>query len=126
VVGSTDLLAPGGWDRADWLIRQAIIRLRPAVMISGGAPGIDSLAEYIGGLFGYTEAAGTMIVHRPRHQRWAPDGFKARNLLIAQDCTHLLRITCYRSRTYGSGWTADRAEEAGAEVARRVIAPLDG
>jgi len=125
IVGSTDLLAPGGWDRADWLIRQAIVRLRPDVVISGGAPGIDSLAEYIAGQFGYTEAAGSMVVHRPQHQRWRPDGFEARNLLIARDCTHLLRISCYRSRTYGSGWTADQAERAGAEVVRRVIGPIE-
>lgn len=88
----------------------------PDLVISGGAKGIDSLAKVradIGGI--HTR------IHLPKNNRWKPDGFQDRNLLIAEDCTHLLCIRTSQSTTYGSGWTADRAEEMGKTVWRVTI-----
>lgn len=97
-------------------IEEAIENLGPSVVISGGAVGIDSLAATIA-----REHGIQVIEHLPKHRRWAPDGFKDRNLLIAQDCTHLLCIRHPETKTYGSGWTADRAAEMGKRVERHVV-----
>lgn len=87
----------------------------PSVVISGGADGIDSMAAAI------ARAEGIEVIeHLAKNRRWAPDGFQARNLLIAQDCTHLLCISHHASKTYGAGWTADRAEEMGKIVSRHM------
>jgi len=103
--------------KAALLIRKVITREEPDVVISGGAPGIDSLAAMTA-----AEMGVPVTEHLPQHKRWEPDGFKARNLLIAQDCTHLLAIRHPDSTTYGSGWTADCAERMGKRV-RRVEIP---
>lgn len=51
----------------------------------------------------------------PKHNRWAPDGFKERNLLIAERCDVIVRIAAKDSKTYGSGWTRDQAVKMGKE-----------
>jgi ribA/ribD-fused uncharacterized protein len=93
-------------------ISLAIWRLRPEVVISGGCPqgGVDIWARDVAGVYGYTIDGGDFVEHRPAHQRWAPDGFRDRNVMIASSCTRLLRLAARSSRTYGSGWTADLAE----------------
>lgn len=123
IVGSTKFSNPAAYARARQLINVKIAELRPVAVISGGAAGIDSMAEEVARQWGYHEdhAEKRLIIHRPRHQRWQPDGFKDRNLLIANDCTHLLAIRCKQSTTYGSGWTADRAEELGKTVWRERL-----
>jgi predicted Rossmann fold nucleotide-binding protein DprA/Smf involved in DNA uptake len=117
VVGSTrfahDMPALG---LARDLIVRAVEFYRPDVVISGGAVGIDQLAAEVAGACGIE-----LVEHLPSHQRWQPDGFKARNLAIAHDCTHLLCVRHRASTTYGSGWTADRAQQLGRTVHRRVI-----
>jgi len=118
IVGSTEFPERDSMQFARWLIVGAITDLEPDKVISGGAEGIDTLAEKTAVALGYTEADGTMVVHRPKFRRWEPDGFKARNVLIAKDCTHLLRIYRPGSKTYGSGWTADYAERIGRKVWR--------
>ena len=100
---------------AECIIRGFLSRLETELVISGGANGIDTLAT--------TEAAILNIprlVHLPKENNWFK-GYKPRNLLIAQDCTHLLCIRTQQSTTYGSGWTADRAEEMGKTVWRVTI-----
>lgn len=119
IVGSTRFADPGAADVARHIIYQAIWVMKPDVVISGGAVGVDTFGEEIARTAGYSD--DRLIIHRPRNQRWEPDGFKDRNLLIAQDCTHLLAIRCKQSKTYGSGWTADRAEELGKTVWRRFL-----
>lgn len=99
------------------IISSAIMHLDPEVVISGGAVGIDSVAAELARSMGYD-----VIEHLPKYRRWKPDGYEARNLRIAQDCTHLLAIRHAASRTYGSGWTADRAGELGKVVYRRTVA----
>ncbi len=95
---------------------------QPETVISGGAKGIDSLAE------GRVIANNRdhfwnidFVKHLPKNNRWQPEGFKERNLIIAGDCDALLCIRSEQSTTYGSGWTADRAEEMGKTVWRVKI-----
>jgi ribA/ribD-fused uncharacterized protein len=104
-------------------ISLAIWRLRPEVVISGGCPkgGVDIWARDIAGVYGYTIEGGDFIEHQPAHERWAPDGYEARNSLVAGDCTHLLRLAARASRTYGSGWTADKAQRLGRLVVREQL-----
>lgn len=52
-----------------------------------------------------------------------PGGYRERDEKIAQDCTHLLRLACRQATTYGSGWTADRAEQLGRIVVRDSMCP---
>jgi hypothetical protein len=116
IVGSVSFVRPDALNEARHIIEGALDRNRPDAIVSGGAEGIDSLAEAIA-----TDRGITMIVHRPKDRRWQPDGFKDRNLLIVRDCTRLLAIRCAQSKTYGSGWTADQAERAGRPVWRVTL-----
>lgn len=115
IVGSVRFTDPDWQDKACEIIDGAIAEHRPDLIVSGGAEGIDSFAVKIADLYG-------IPFHEflPQHRRWAPDGFKARNIRIAEVCTRLLAIRCRASKTYGSGWTADQAERLGKPV-RRVM-----
>lgn len=117
VVGSTAFEEdPDATRVATALIVEAFERLQPSRVVSGGAVGIDRLAAAL------ARARGIEVVeHLPRNRRWAPEGYEERNLLIARECTHLLSIRHSSSRTYGSGWTADRAEELGRHVERHMV-----
>lgn len=116
VVGSTRF-ANGRWLAiAAARILEAFDRLNPIRVVSGGAEGIDQLGAALA-----RARRLEVIAFLPEHPRWEPDGYKARNLLIVDACTHLLAVRCAESKTYGSGWTADRAEEAGRRVARLTI-----
>lgn len=100
---------------AEGIIQHVLERYyeRVDVVISGGAPGVDTMAKTVGERMGLE-----VIEHLPKNQRWEPEGFKERNILIAEDCTDLLAIRNARSETYGSGWTADEAERLGRKVQR--------
>jgi hypothetical protein len=109
IVGSSTFRVPNGVQLAERTVRALLAAARPDLIISGRCPGggVDDLAERI--------AAELVIPFLPRPavvNRWpGPGGFKERNARIAADCTRLLRIVCAYSRTYGSGWTRDRAAE---------------
>lgn len=119
IVGSVTFTHQYDWHQNGVVIRRVLVLLKPEQLISGGAPGLDTLVEQIGGEYGYTEAAGSLLVFRPAVKRWSGEGgFKARNIRIAEACTHLLRVWCQSSRTYGSGWTADEAQRLGRQVVR--------
>src|SRR4029077_3221630 len=98
IVGSTRL---AGNAKALQIIEEVLDRLKPAKVISGCAPGIDTMAEL---------AAKRRSIpfegFPPARKRWH-DGFMPRNLKMAQTCTHLVRIVSSKSTTYGSGWTRD-------------------
>jgi len=122
IVGTRVLGCPGDVVRAIVRIYAAIDRLEPAVIVSGGADGVDTLAEQCAIERGYTEANGRLVIFRPTVKRFhGPGGYRERDEKIARHCTHLLRLYCRRSTTYGSGWTADRAEELGAIVVRHLV-----
>lgn len=130
VVGSTTMPGERARRAALLLIERACRRLAERIeapggcVLSGGAAGVDTWAREVAAhRFGWFTWNGRFVEHLPAHPRWEPDGYKVRNLLIAADCTHLLRIYRPGSRTYGSGWTADRAEELGKVVNRYVWSP---
>ena len=50
----------------------------------------------------------------PKARNWP--AYKERDQAMADWCTKLIRIKSARSKTYGSGWTRDRAEEQGKDV----------
>lgn len=123
VVGSTSFARGGEAIRiAHAIIRGVIVEVGPDRVVSGGANGVDTWARRVAGSLGYTLENGRFVEHLPRHRRWAPDGFQARNILVATGpTTHLLAIRCHASRTYGSGWTADYAEQHGRIVYRVIL-----
>ena len=117
IVGTRVLACPRDRERAKARAAAAIRKLSPDVVISGGADGSDKLGEEAAAELGYSEDDGTLRILRPRVRRLhGPGGFRERDEQIAQACTHLLRISCQHATTYGSGWTADRAEVLGAVV----------
>ncbi len=85
------------------------------ILVSGGASGVDTIAE--------TTAYGLGLkcdIHRPTSENW--DGYKARNLKIAQECDVIycfptkVRLTpCYHCGTQdhersGGCWTVKHAK----------------
>jgi hypothetical protein len=120
IVGSVKFVNPDAYSLALIELDMASAALDPALIISGEAQGLDQFAK--------AYAVHIRIPYRgypPEQQRWEPAGYKARNLLVANACTHLLAIRCQASRTYGSGFTADAAEQAG-KLVRRVTIPVGG
>lgn len=112
IVGSVSLW---GNRKASEIIYDAIAYFKPSKVVSGGALGIDTMAELIA-----KECFDVSVtVYRPSQQSWP--FFKERNLLIAKDCDVLLRVVASTSKTYGSGWTRDRAKEMGVRCYERVI-----
>lgn len=100
----------------DWAARYiqwVLTEYKPEVVISGGAIGIDQLAATMAAFEGIE-----VKEHLPKVKSWV--GYKARDILIAEDCTHLLAIIHPASTTYGAGWTADHAEKLGKKVARKT------
>lgn len=78
-------------------------------VVSGGAEGIDILVE------DEAEKWGILTdIYRSEKKGWY--WYKKRNELIAQRCDVLYRIYTEQSKTYGSGWTRDRATELGKET----------
>lgn len=112
IVGSTKLVG----SIAAWrVINEVLDRYEPDVVVSGGAVGIDQMAAEMARKRGIE-----VVEHLPKTQRWH-DGFKPRNLLIANDCDALVRIAKRGATTYGSGWTRDRAEELGIPTEEYVL-----
>ena len=118
------------------LVKQAILEHNPKVIISGGAKGVDKNAVEIA-----TELGRATIEILASDQTWDMEeygepsevidrlgmsivvqgGFKQRNEKIAEMCDCLVRIASATTKTYGSGWTADRAEALGKRVFRHTV-----
>jgi hypothetical protein len=76
------------------------------VVVSGGARGIDRMAAE------EARRRGLQVIeHRSSGRSWRH--YRERNLRIVADCDELVRIADPRSRSFGSGWTRDRAREFG-------------
>lgn len=112
IVGSVNL-TDEELDNAIFVIDNAIQAHRGPVG-SGKAKGIDSVAENIAQIYGCE-----FVPFPPEKPSWY--WYKKRNEAMAQWCDVLLRVATRRTRTYGSGWTADRAEELGKEVYRVYV-----
>jgi predicted Rossmann fold nucleotide-binding protein DprA/Smf involved in DNA uptake len=117
IVGSTHFdKDPFAAYKAREMIRRELRIVRPKLVISGGAPGIDTIAEELA-----VELGIPTEIFLPENNRWAPRGYKARNILIAETCKRLLCVRHEDSATYGSGWTADYAAAMGKNVDRRTF-----
>lgn len=104
------------------LCREAITRYRPREVVSGGAPGVDSIAAASARIAGYH--ADCIKQFTPTQRRWwGAGGFEERNRRIVGYCTHLLAIRWAGSTTWGSGWTYEHAVEGGVP-ALLVTVPL--
>jgi hypothetical protein len=122
VVGTRELRCPGDSVNVGRRVKEAIDRLQPAVVISGGARGVDTIAEIVARTMGFSEMNGTLVIRYPKtHQFRGAGGFRERDALIARECTHLLRLACRQATTYGSGWTADEAERLSRIVVREQV-----
>lgn len=108
VVGSHRWPTTWHLDIVRGLVEAHIAMLEPDRVISGGAPGVDTIAMEVALDLGIPFTPFT-----PMHQRWKPDGFEARNLEIANRCTHLFAVRYHASLTFGSGWTALQSERMG-------------
>ena len=121
VVGSTyDRANRATVEAVQQAIREAFDRHDPRGFVSGGARGVDSWAAAEAYRRGMT--ASDVHEYLPLHKRWAPQGFKDRNIIVATEAECLVRIYDPGSRTYGSGFTADRARELGRPVELVVVA----
>jgi hypothetical protein len=112
IVGSTQL---AGNQHALAIIENVLDRYKPDLVVSGEAKGIDSMAK--------AAALRRGIAYQgypPAVKTW-DRGFKPRNMLIAQHCTHLVRIASAKAKTYGSGWTRDYAAKIGKFTEEFVI-----
>lgn len=98
------------------LIRVRLEAQQPDRVVSGGANGVDRWAVEVARELGI---AIEQIL--PKRRQWVPDGFRDRNMAIAQTCTRLLAIRSKSARRYGSGWTADYAEGLGRPVERVIL-----
>jgi hypothetical protein len=107
IVGSRSL---DGNQEALRLIRAVLAAYQarhPAlVVVSGGARGVDRMAAEEARRRGLK-----VIEHRPNGRSWRH--YRERNLRIVADCDELVRIADPDSRSFGSGWTRDRAREFG-------------
>lgn len=95
--------------RAEQLILDAFRRLRPTLVVIGGAKGIDTIAA----LRARTHGIKTLII-RPRTYTWAGEqGFRWRNLEILKNVDHVVCIRDSTSETGGSLWTYSEAIKQG-------------
>jgi hypothetical protein len=116
IVGSRRFSAWWKIPAADGIIAHVLATYPIVEVISGGAPGIDERAEIAA-----ANAGLPFHAELPTGRSWdGPGGFRERNEAIARRCTHLLCIRDRDATTYGSGWTADRAEALG-RVVRRIL-----
>lgn len=117
VVGSRRL---GGKKSRDIII-DYISKNNITAIVSGGATGIDSLAENIADELGIAK-----IIFLPEINQWEDSngkiGFRSRNHQIANECDALLYIewdrdeqekTFGKKASYGGGWTRDEADRLG-------------
>jgi hypothetical protein len=120
IVGSVKFACPDGLHIVTHVIVHEFKVRRPDRFTSGGADGTDLQAEGLADELGIPKS-----IHLPKNRRWAPEGVKARNILVAAECTRLLAIRCAESKTFGSGYTRDLAAKRG-KPTRTVTIHRDG
>lgn len=114
IVGSVKLAGNRDAQRAIETVLRSYV---PTLVISGGAPGIDTMAVETAKAWGIP-----VQEYRPRVMRWAArGGFKERNTQIAEACDALVRIVATTSTTFGSGWTMLHAQGLGKKTEEIII-----
>ena len=111
IVGSREL---DGYEPAYRLIQTALESCPVRVVISGGAIGVDTIAEELAVMLGISTE-----IYLPRARNWA--AYKERNMKIAEACDKLWRVTCRETKTYGSGWTRDYATRLGKPTEETIV-----
>lgn len=109
-------MSDGQYNAANYLVSALIHfwkHLPHFEVVSGGAPGVDTIAHQAA-----IQHEVRFKIFFPNNHRWEPDGFKERNTQIAMYCDSLIRVSTTDCKTYGSGWTADYAEQLGKPVMR--------
>lgn len=106
IVGSVCL---EGNAKAAKIIEDVLNSYEPDEVVSGGAAGIDTMAIAAAG----TRGCKTKVFP-PEKKGW--HYYRQRNVKIAKDCDALVRIYSSKTKTYGSGWTADYARRLGKPV----------
>lgn len=100
---------------AERLIEALLDEHKPLMVVSGGADGIDSMAAKA------ARARGIPVQEfLPEISSWE-QGYKPRNMLIAQHCDFLACITAMSATACGSGWTRQYAEGIGKPTSLHVI-----
>jgi hypothetical protein len=121
IVGSRDFapgrLAASGAEYAIEGIRDAFDAHKPRLFVSGGAVGIDTMAEREADRRGIPKDILLPTVKRFH----GSGGYQERDRWIAEKCEHLVRISSTVTTSYGSGFTADYAEELGKQVERVLV-----
>lgn len=113
IVGSRIL---AGRRDAQALIEEIFHRHQPIWFVSGGADGIDIMAEREADKRGFEHKKS---IHLPEKRTWYY--FKKRDILIANESECLESIEGMDSRTHGAGWTAEYAQRVGKRVTRHII-----
>lgn len=117
IVGSTCL--KGNWKALNLveyliLLHELEVGVGNLTIVSGGAEGIDSMAELWAKTYGIN-----FVGYYPEGKGWVH--YNKRNRLIAENCDRLIRIVGTCTSTYGSGWTRDLAAKLGVPCAEFVI-----
>lgn len=95
--------------KADIIIQTLLTIYEPDVVVSGGARGIDTLAERAA-----KKCDIPTDIRNPASFNW--DGFKARNMQIAEACDVMAVLRYPESKTDGAGWTGRYAARLGKVV----------
>lgn len=113
IVGSDHLPGPAATEQATQLIRLALTRIRPDVVVCPAGSDVGALVQRVASRYGYHPDDGTLVL-QPVHPATAPAGAH-----LGDGCTHLLRLS---SADSGDGEPdAERAEAHGAVVIRRDL-----
>lgn len=104
-------------------VRDAIERWAPVdAVISGGARGVDDMAEHWAKLLGIFP-----LIYRPQVKSWNDRGklrgYRSRNIMIAKACDALVRIAAKDTTSFGSKWTLNFAKRLG-RITEEII--IDG
>lgn len=117
IVGSVAL---GDSEEAKRIVEEVLDKYQPTEVVSGGALGVDTLAAEAA-----TRRGIPTCIFLPEVAQWGNRGklrgYMSRNREIAERCERLVRIAWSRSKSYGSGWTRDRAAELGKPTEEFVV-----
>lgn len=116
IVGTRTFNSPKGLIYAEILIIHEVIAGGWDSFVTGDAPGIDTMTYRI-----CSENGRVCQQLEPETRKWEPEGYKARNIKVANTAHEMLCIRDPGSSTYGSGWTADYMETLGKPVTRVLI-----